>query len=295
MAAASMWDDGPDPVAALAHTMAVRKIALTNFGEGVLLPHEPLAHLRRKFVPVWLLHRYDVEAAVKLIGGIEAEYKVRGDNQPLPRSAPPNAQRAALDGLIATLDSGFLTVPGPLVPLLSVPITQIADAQFEREVFANAGASVFDPLVAADVAADLTLDALLAPVRLRRLVDQSRRDPALPGVSEVVDSLMTRVVARRGDPVARQVAWRAIMALAAARADPATMPEAAAIIDARLASLQAELAATRGAGEAASWARYVARVLGDDAKLAGLLAAKGAKPVIPPGMPIGGSSGWHDD
>lgn len=291
---ASMWDDGPEPVAALEHMLAVRRVALAQFGDRTLLPGEPLANLRRKFVPIWLLHRYDVDAAGKLIGGLDYEYAVVGDNHPAPKPFPAAQQQAALDALIGTLSSAMLTVPDRLVPLLSVPTTRLGDPQFDTEVFANAGAAAFDPLVAADVAAQLPLDSLLAPARLTRLFEQHRRDAALPGVGEILDALDRKVIAVRPDPVARRVAYRALLTMAGTLRDPATSPDVAAVLGSRLDAITRRLAAG-GAGEDGAWARWMAGLLADDAALDRLLKAKAAVPEIPPGMPIGGDSGWFGD
>ena len=291
---ASMWDDGPDPVAALEHMLAVRRVALAQFGDRTLLPGEPLANLRRKFVPIWLLHRYDVDAAGKLIGGLDYEYAVVGDNHPAPRPFPAARQQAALDGLIGTLSSAMLTVPAALVPLLSVPTTRLGDPQFDTEVFANAGAAAFDPLVAADVAAQLPLDSLLAPDRLTRLFEQHRRDPALPGVADVLDALDRKVISVRPDPVARRIAYRALLTMAGTLRNPGTSPDVAAVLGSRLDAITKRLAAG-GAGEDGAWARWMAGLLADDAALDRLLKAKAAVPEIPPGMPIGGDSGWFDE
>lgn len=291
---ASMWDDGREPVAALEHMLAVRRVALANFGDRTLLPGEPLANLRRKFVPIWLLHRYDVDAAGKVIGGLDYEYAVVGDNHPAPKPFPATQQQAALDALIGTLSPQLLTVPDRLVPLLSVPTTRLGDPQFDTEVFANAGAAAFDPLVAADVAAQLPLDSLLAPSRLTRLFEQHRRDAALPGVGEVLDTLDRKVISVRPDPVARRIAYRALLTMAGTLHDPATSPDVAAVLGGRLDAIVKRLAAG-GAGEDGAWARWMAGLLTDDAALDRLLKARAAVPEVPPGMPIGGDSGWFDD
>ncbi|MFB0613085.1 zinc-dependent metalloprotease [Aurantiacibacter poecillastricola] len=291
---ASMWDDGPDPVAALEHMLAVREVALANFGEEALLPREPLANLRRMFVPIWLLHRYDVEATGKVIGGLDYEYKVAGDNHPLPAPFPAATQRAAIAAMLETLAEERLTVPDRLVPTLSVPITRLGDPQFDREVFQNAGAAAFDPLVAADVAAQITLDSLLAPERLTRLNEQHRRDPALPGADELVDGLITEVIAGRDGEVGRRVAWRAIMTMARTREAADTSPAIAALIDSRLRSL-ADSLAQGGEGADGDWATYVSGILEDRERLAALIESEREPPEIPPGMPIGGFGGWFDD
>lgn len=289
----SMWDDGPDPVAALQHMLDVRAVALANFGDRVLLPGEPLADLRRKFVPIWLLHRYDVDAAGKVIAGLDYEYAVRGDNHPAPAPFPADMQRAAIDALIGTLSSDLLSVPDRLVMPLSVPTPRLSDAQFNNEVFANAGAAAFDPLVAADVAAQLPLDSLLAPLRLTRLYEQHRRDAALPGPGEVFDALESEVIFARPNAVARRIAYRAIITMARTQRDPETSPDIAALLSARLDGIGQRLA-DGGPGEDGAWAAYMAGLLTTEDRLSDLLGKPDEKPEIPPGMPIGGSDGWFD-
>ena len=156
------------------------------------------------------------------------------------------------------------------------------------EVFAGAGGPVFDPLVAADVAAGMTLDHLLAPDRLTRLIDQHRRDPAQIGVGEVLDRLIETVFApapgRLGE-VSRRVQTRLVLDLAQAERDPKLSPAAASQIAERLRSLPARLKGGADAADRAHRQRLVA-LLADRDALA-LLAAPKVKPETPPGMPIG--------
>ncbi|KRC79883.1 zinc-dependent metalloprotease [Sphingomonas sp. Root241] len=289
----SMWDDGPDPVASLRQIMAVRKVALANFGPGVLRPNEALANLRRKFVPVWLLHRYNVDAVGKLVGGIDSDYAVRGDNHPTASPVPAAAQIAAIDALMTTLSRETLSVPDRLVMPLSAAINGRGDAQFDQEVFRNAGSFAFDPLVAADVAAQLTLDSLLAPARLARLFEQHRRDPAMPGVELLLDRIQSAAIAARRDHVGRRIAHRAIMTIARSAKDATTSPDVAAILEDRLARLATNLDAG-GSGEGGIWSRHIAKLLKDKDLLQRELDKRPAAPTIPPGMPIG-DTGWFDD
>ena len=69
--------------------MAVRRAAIDHFGLAALLPGEPMADLRRRFVPIWLLHRYQMVAAAKAIGGVDYRYAVNGGGREV--SAPPQA------------------------------------------------------------------------------------------------------------------------------------------------------------------------------------------------------------
>jgi hypothetical protein len=290
----SMWDDGPDPVASLNHMLAVRRLAIGQFGPRVLRPGEALSDLRRKFVPVWLLHRYDVDAVGKLVGGIDYAYAVAGDNHPLPAPVPAATQLAAIDALLATLSAEALTVPAALVMPLSSPVNGRGDVQFDQEVFRNAGAAAFDPLVAADVAAQIPLDSLLAPARLARLYEQHRRDPDLPGVEVLLDRLVAATVGTRRDAVGRRIAYRTILTIAEAAQDEAISPDVAALLGDRLRMIGTMLA-KGGAGEDGAWSRHVAALLADDDRLVRELAKRQKVPSIPPGMPIGGDSGWFGD
>ncbi|WP_233281518.1 zinc-dependent metalloprotease [Sphingomonas changnyeongensis] len=186
----SLWDDGSDPVAELERMMTVRRAAIARFGPAALAPDEPAANLRRKFVPVWLLHRYQVEAAGKLLGGVESGYAVGAEAAGQGRPVAGAAQHKALAALLATLDPAALDVPEALIPALSAGWSGDGDRQFDIEVMRTPGGTVFDPLVAADVAAQVTLGALLAPERLARMADQHRRDPAIPGVGELAERLI---------------------------------------------------------------------------------------------------------
>ena len=284
----SLWDDGADPAAELVRMMAVRRAAIDRFGTGALTPGEPLADLRRKLVPVWLLHRYQVEAAAKLVGGLDYAYAVLGDGREASLPVAAEAQRAAIDALLATLRPEALRVPARLLPLLSAGQQGNSDRQYDIEVFANAGGPVFDPLVAADVAASITLDALLAPARLTRLQQQHARDAALPGLDTMLDRLIAQTVDGARDDLGRRVAWRTIVSLARARRDAFADPEVVAVLDDRLTGLADRLAR----GEA--WARGIARTLKDRGALDALLDEQKTKPVVPPGMPIGDAAEYMD-
>src|SRR5690348_1731065 len=106
----SLWDDGPDPIAELRRVMAVRRAAVARFGTGALPAGESLADLRRAFVPIWLIDRYQVEAAAKSVGGVDFPYSVNGENA-VAQVVPGSAQWAALYALLDTLAPAELTVP----------------------------------------------------------------------------------------------------------------------------------------------------------------------------------------
>ena len=292
---ASMWDDGPDPVAELPRLMKVRAVALSNFGEGTLHPGEPLADLRRKFVPVFLLHRYQVVAASKSIGGMDYTYKDAGDGHPFPAPVPEAMQEAALNNILVALNTSELTISAPLVRTMSSGINGHPSRADEIEVFDTAGASVFDPLAAADVAAQLTLDPLLDPKRLVRVYNQHASDSSLLGIHELLDKLLAATVDARKDAIGRRVAYRTLITLARVSRDKDTSADVAALINDRLDKTADLLAKMAGDADDAAWAHSMAHTLHSDAAITAELAKlRPRTPAIPMGMPIGETS-WLED
>jgi len=153
---------------------------------------------------------------------------------------------------------------------------------------------VFDPLVAAEVAAHITLDSLLAPARLTRLQIQHAEDPALPGVGTLLDRL-GEVMAARQTALGRRIAQTTYLAIAAAARDAETPPDVAAILDGYLRDAANGLAGARGATEDALWQRAMGALLSDPRRLAAEVERQArVQPPVPAGMPIG-DSGWFDD
>jgi len=288
---ASMWDDGADPAAELTRLMAVRRAAIDRFGMAALRPGEAVENLRRKFVPIWLLHRYQIDAAAKLIGGYDFGYAVAGGGRETTTPVPRDEQQAALAALLATMTSDALRVPATLLPLLSAGRSGPNDRQFDIEVMETAGGPVFDPLVAADVAVSTTLDALLAPTRLQRLAVQHQADAGALGPGDVIDALVTRTVLPANDALSRRIATRTLLDLARLARDPAASPGVAAIADQAVVDAAARLARGKDA-----WAQSTGRWLRDEDRLTKLLAEQPKRePRTPPGMPIGaGESDWVD-
>lgn len=288
-----LWDDGADPVGELNRLMTVRAAALSRFGLGVLSPDEPVANLRRRLVPLWLLHRYQLVSAAKLIGGVDFVYAVNGGGGEAARPVAPAQQRAALEAVLATLKPEALRVPTALLPLLSSARNGNNDRQYDTEIFATAGGPVFDPLVAADTAAQLTVQTLLAPRRLARLVVQQQGDGAGFGLDELLDRLTTSVMASTSDDLGRRIAYRTLVTMAqvARRADAS--PEIAAALDQKLQDVGDALAKRKASGAERAWALSLARRLLDPGQRDELAAAQARTVSVPPGDPIG-EDDWMD-
>jgi len=282
----SLWDDGPDPTAELRRIMAVRRAAVERFGTGALPAGESLADLRRTFVPIWLLDRYQIEAAVKSVGGVDFPYAVNGENA-LAQVVPGATQWAALYSLLDTLSPAELTVPARLNPLLSIGFGGDSDRQTDIEIIPTAGGPVFDPLKATEVGAVQTLDALLAPDRLNRLEGQHAGDPTVPAPAQLFDLLLDRTLAQTGTEVGRRIATVSILALARVQQDATLSPTISLQLAGRLDRLADQLDRTRGQADEQDWAHGLAALLKDRQALDKALADPARLPRVPPGMPIG--------
>lgn len=289
---ASLWDDGVDPTAELDRLMKIRRVAIARFGLNALAAGEPVANLRRRFVPVWLLHRYQMVAAAKVIGGVYTQYAVNGSGHEAAEPAAPAAQRAALDAVLATLAPDVLRVPPRLVPLLSAARNGSDNRQYSIELFTDSAGTPFDPLVAADSAAELTLDTLLAPTRLARLQAQHAGDANALGVDEVLDRLLAATLPDKTDALARRVAWRTLLTMAQTAHNPKTTPGVAAILDQRLHDIALALAKRNGDAADRAWGASLSRQLLDPRELEKLIASHSRRVEIPPGAPIGEAADW---
>jgi len=292
---AALWDDGPDPTAELNRLMTVRRIAIDRFGLANLTAGEPVANLRRRFVPIYLLHRYEMVATAKAIGGVDFTYANAGDGRDASLPVPAAQQRAAISAVLDTISPDALRVPAGLLPLLSSSRNGSDNRQFDIELFQTAGGPVFDPLVAADVATQMALGTLLAPSRLARMELQHLADAAQPGVSELLVAIAARALPPRTDALQRRIAYRAIVTMAQTAANKATAPEIAALLGDRVHEIALGLAKRRGDPAEKAWSAQLSRQLLDPQSLEKLLADRPRTMDVPPGDPIGAESEWMGD
>lgn len=167
-----LWDNGASPVEELERMAAVRKEALADFGLDNVPKGTPLAYLEEIFVPIYFGHRYQIEAVTKMIGGLEYRYTVKGEEDVETKMVSAVDQEAALQACLTTLSADFLTVPDHILELIP---PRAFGMQRGRELLENKTGSTFDPLGAANAAADFTLRFLLNPARMNRVVEQAAR------------------------------------------------------------------------------------------------------------------------
>ena len=192
---ANLWDNGDDPVAMLRHEMEVRRIGLANFGLSNIREGVPLAMLEAKLLPLYLHHRYQLQAAIKSLGGVYYTYAVRTSNGPSPARVreivPAARQREAMDAALDTIAPDQLAIPARILEMIP-PRAFGYDNNGTTELFTKRTDPVFDPIASATVAADLAISGLLQPQRAARLVEFHARDRANPDFKDVVDALLLR-------------------------------------------------------------------------------------------------------
>ena len=182
-----IWANGTAPGPELQRMLDVRRAALERFGEGAVPSGTPLALLEETLVPLFLHHRFQIEAAASTLGGLHYVYALRGDGRDPVTVVPAADQRASLDALMRTLRTGELAIPESVLDLIPPRPPGYAH---HRELFPRFTGSMFDRITPAIVVADLTVSSLLQPDRAARLVEQHALDASAPGLVEVIDTLL---------------------------------------------------------------------------------------------------------
>jgi hypothetical protein len=260
--ATHLWDNGPNAIDEFERLLELRRAALARFGPRSIPAGRPLATLEEALVPLYLMHRYQLEAVAKSVGGVRYSYALRGDGQVPLEPVPPAEQRRALAALLGALAPEHLTLSPEL--LLTLPPRPEGFPR-HRELFANRTDPAFDALAPAEALAVLTFRALLEPARAERLVQQHALDPTQPGLEELLTTLLAATWrAPTADDcsgeIARTIDAVALVELLTLALHPATSPAVRARIDVALMALVTELARippTLSSGELAhqAWAR----------------------------------------
>ncbi len=185
---AHLWDAGSNAVDELNRLMQVRAAALKKVGENDIRQGAPLATIEDALVPVYMLHRYQVEAASKFVGGMDYTFAVRGDGEMPTKIVAPSEQRRALAAVLATLKPSALMLPEALLEMIP---PRPPDYERGREHFKIHTSPAFDALAPTEEAAQHTLQFLFNPERAARLVEFHARDAANPGLQEVLDAIVT--------------------------------------------------------------------------------------------------------
>jgi hypothetical protein len=283
------WSNGTDATAELKRMMAIRKVALSRFGEQAIKRNEPMATLEDVLVPLYLHHRYQVEATASTVGGIYFTYAMRGDGREPVKFAPAAEQRAALDALLATLKPSELALPRELLGKIPPRPSGYGNS---RELFPRYTGQMFDAITPAVVASDLTVGFLLDDARAARLVEQHALDPALPGLETVIDQLFTSTFGANSANAYEAEIARAVQRVVVERlmtlASTADMPQVRAIASQKLQQRAQRLTTVAQTNAGAS--AHAALLASDIKRFLDRPFAPATRtdiPTAPPGAPIG--------
>lgn len=185
---AHLWDNGTNVVDELKNVMKIRQKALGQFGENNIRSMMPMTMLEDVLVPVYLYHRYQLEAATKMVGGLNYTYALRGDGQLVTASLPKSDQQRALDAILDCIDPKFLLVPERIAKLIP---PRPSGYDFTRELFKKRTGLAFDVLAPAETAADLPLSFLFNTERLNRMMELETEYNGL-SVSEMIQQLLAK-------------------------------------------------------------------------------------------------------
>lgn len=185
-----LWDNGASAPGELMRMMAMRSKKLASFGLNSIDENQPEALMEEVMVPLFLMHRYQLEATSKLVGGLDYTYKVKGDNQRVQSRLEASKQNEALDALLFAVQADQLAVPSQILDRM--PPRPMGYSR-NRETFPSRNGLNFDPLAPAENIVDLTFGLLFEAGRANRLHQQQLFDDRLPSFSDVLEKVTAQV------------------------------------------------------------------------------------------------------
>ncbi|MEO6917382.1 MAG: zinc-dependent metalloprotease [Chitinophagaceae bacterium] len=186
---AHQWDDGADAVTQLNNIMTVRRKVLDNFSEKAIMANAPMSTLEEVLVPIYLLHRYQVEGVANSLGGLFFTHALKNDGQTVTKMIDPAEQWRSFEALMTTITPEALALPEALIA--KIP-PRPSGYQASVETFSGHTGVTFDPIAAAEAAADNTISFLLDPERAARLIEYHSRDEKQPGFMVIVDKIFEK-------------------------------------------------------------------------------------------------------
>jgi hypothetical protein len=297
-----VWSNGTDAARELERMMAVRTAAMSRFGERAIKLGRPMSEIEKVLVPLYLHHRYQIDAAGSMIGGVDYIYSLRGDGRNPYSHVSGADQRRALGSLLSVLEPSELALPKRLID--QIP-PRPSGYRGGREYFPRWTGGMFDVITPAVVLADHTVRNILDNSKAARVVEQSAVDPTIPGLGDILDVLFASVFgADAADPyeaeISRAVEWVAVTRVMGL-AGGAAMPQVRALSLKSLEELKATVEGMMGSADDSDAAHYalisgtIERFLEDPSTAPALPSS----PAAPPGAPIGqwpqdylAGSGW---
>ena len=188
---AHLWDNGDVAYEGLDDVINIRRKAIQNFSEFNVPKGSPSSVLEDVFVPLYFFHRYQTEAASKIIAGMDYNYSLTGSNQSQFSYLDKSTQLNALSSVMKTLEADFLAIPKEKLELFP---PRAFGYPRTRESFKSNLGPAFDPFSASETSADMTLSLILRPKRLNRLIYQHALDNSNLSLDELYDYISKKTI-----------------------------------------------------------------------------------------------------
>lgn len=187
---AHLWDNGSNPAEELNRMMNIRRAILDRFSEKAIREGMPMSSIEEVLVPMYLFHRYQVDATSKMIGGLNYSYALRGGDEVVTEMISAEDQMNALAALLNTVKPAQLKLSEEL-------LGQIPPRAFgfprSRETFQSKTGPAFDYLAAVETGASVPFSYIFNPDRFNRLLTYKARNADQPGVDAVLNQVITEV------------------------------------------------------------------------------------------------------
>lgn len=168
-----LWDNGSMPFEELEKLLKIRKIALNNLDLENINYGESYDRIEDILVPIYMLHRYQIEATAKAIGGLNYLYFVKDSNNEEVKFVDKELQKKSLQSLLNVLSPQNLVLPNNLINILTPRSFRNPRT---RENFISKTGVTFDYINASSSVINHTMTFLLNPERLNRINQQNMFD-----------------------------------------------------------------------------------------------------------------------
>jgi hypothetical protein len=187
-----LWDNGANPVEEFKRVSELREFALNRFGAANLPPNENFSDLERRLVPVYYSHRYQLDALVKQVSGVNYNYTVKqNNNAPNVSFVDAKQQLQAISLLLNSASADFLRLPEKLIA--QIPPKAYGSARSVESMPSRMGIA-FDPITAGESISGYSLSILLQAERLNRLAFAHSMQSDIPSVSKLNELLFTSLI-----------------------------------------------------------------------------------------------------
>lgn len=188
---AHLWDNGGNIHDELYNILKIRKTAIDNFSADNIKTSQPYSILEDVFVPLYFLHRFQTEATVKLIGGLDYSYAVKGGAQTIVKRVSGITERIALQAVLKTIMVDEIAIPEEKLELFPPRAMGFGRT---RESFKSDLGVEFDAFGAVETASEMTLNLLLNPERASRLIAHKSLNKNQLGLVELIDELVVKTI-----------------------------------------------------------------------------------------------------